>query len=136
MRLRSVVIAILLVAGVPAVAGANPLKDKLTTADLEPYRAAPGQPLEKAADRFLADLKEIDPALSEEILVRAAYQVQQDELDKFGRQRGYVIAAYGVLWGVVAAFAVVLWLRQRKLTAALVDLESRLAAAGDREAVR
>jgi len=84
--------------------------------------AAPGE-------RFLADLSACDPTFSAAVIEAVRYQIQSDEAQKFARARGYVMAAYGIAWALLAVSAVALWLRQRRLGAELATLEGRLREA-------
>lgn len=85
--------------------------------------AAPGE-------RFLADMQACDATFAAAIVETIRYKIQNEETEKFIRQRSFVIAAYAIAWGVLAVAAFALWMRQRRLTREIAELESRLKAAG------
>lgn len=55
------------------------------------------------------------------------YQVQ--DARRATKDKQFVVVAYAVLWAIVAVFMVVLWLRQRKLSAEITKLEAELEKA-------
>jgi hypothetical protein len=96
---------------------------------LDPYRWQEGRELPaQAGERFFADLQRCDRDLAASVTEAVRQSIQVEETARFVRQRRYLIAAYGVLWAVVAAFAAATYLRQRRLKAAIADLEAALAA--------
>ncbi|MBI4511386.1 MAG: hypothetical protein HY698_17265 [Deltaproteobacteria bacterium] len=110
-------------------AQANPLA-KLSDEDLSSYRWQRDKEFfAQAGARFLEDLRSRDKELAAAVLDAARYDIQQEEADKFARQKKFVLAAYGVLWGILVVFVTAIWLRQRRLTAALDDLEQKLKKA-------
>lgn len=126
MRLRLYVLPLLLTLGAvaPAAAeGPNPLQ----SADLKKYEYDPTKQLAVTVGRdFLADLTAVNKPLRAAVTDAVRYEIQAEETAKFTRQRKFVIAAYAVLFVVLAGFTTTLWLRQRKLLAELADLEARL----------
>jgi hypothetical protein len=84
--------------------------------------AAPGE-------RFLEDMRACDPTFAAAVIEAIRYEIHADESAKFVRARGYVLAAYGVAWALLAASALFVWHRQRKLAAELTALEARIAEA-------
>jgi heme exporter protein CcmD len=105
----------------PASCFAHP--DRWTYDRAKEPLAAPGQ-------RFLDDMKACDATFGAAVIEAVRYAIQKDEHDKFMRQSTYVIAAYAIIWAVVAGAALTLYLRQRRLLRELADLEARLKAAG------
>lgn len=85
--------------------------------------AAPGE-------RFLEDMQACDATFAAAIVEAIRYKIQNEETEKFIRQRSFVIAAYAIAWGALALAAFALWMRQRRLTREIAELESRLKAAG------
>lgn len=85
--------------------------------------AAPGE-------RFLEDMRACDATFAAAIVEAIRYMIQNEETEKFIRQRSFVVAAYAIAWGALALAALALWLRQRRLTRDIAELESRLKAAG------
>jgi hypothetical protein len=126
MRARSLVLAVLAVlAAGPRVARAddNALKQTdLTKYKLDREKETPLQ----AGQRFLDDLKAVDPGVASNVLEVARYDIQKEETAKFAHQKTFVLRAYGVLWAILAVFAATLFFRQRKLSAELADLEARV----------
>jgi hypothetical protein len=81
--------------------------------------AQPGQ-------RFLADLRACDATLAASIEEAVRYDIQQKEAQSFRRNQGFVLAAYGAAWGLVALAGLAVWLRWRKLKQLLAELEARV----------
>jgi tRNA(Ile2) C34 agmatinyltransferase TiaS len=88
------------------------------------------EPIAGPGERFLDDMRACDPTFAAAVVEAIRYKIQTEETEKFIHQRGFVIAAYAIAWGVLAAAALALWLRQRRLTREIAELESRLKAAG------
>lgn len=86
--------------------------------------------LAEPGKRFLDDMQACDATFAAAVTEAVRYQIQKEEHDKFMRQSLFVIVAYAIVWAVVAAAALTLWLRQRRLIRELGDLEARLKAAG------
>ncbi len=84
--------------------------------------AAPGE-------RFLEDLSKCDPTFAASIVEATRYQIHDEETKKFVRANGFVMAAYGVAWGVLAISGLLLFLRQRKLNGEIATLEARIREA-------
>jgi hypothetical protein len=76
--------------------------------------------------QFLADLAAADPELKASVTEAVRFEIQNEETEKFARQKGYVLWAYGALWVVLLVFVVGLLLRQRQLAAELASLEARV----------
>ena len=47
------------------------------------------------------------------------------------KNKKHVVMAYGALWVLTVAFLVMMWLRQRKLTAEIARLEAKVAKAAE-----
>ena len=77
--------------------------------------------------RFLDDLKAVSPDAWASVLDAARLSIQQEEADKFARQKNYVIYAYGALWVILLVFVVGVFTRQRHLAAELAELERRVS---------
>ena len=85
----------------------------------------------EAGRRLLADLKAANPAVWASVVEAARFDIQNEETDKFARQKNYVIYAYAALWVILLLFVVGVFARQRKLNAELVELEKRVGRARD-----
>jgi hypothetical protein len=85
--------------------------------------AAPGE-------RFLEDMRTCDASFAASVIEAVRYQIHKEEAEKFTRASSFVMAAYGVAWALLAASAIAVWLRQRKLTAEIAALEARVREAG------
>ncbi len=81
--------------------------------------AQPGQ-------RFLADLRACDPTLAAGIEEAVRYEIQSKEAQSFAKNQIFVLAAYGVAWGLVALAAFGAWLRWRRVTGLLEELEAKV----------
>jgi hypothetical protein len=125
MRLRISIVAVLLLSATYARAD---LFEKVSDAELLPYTWTPESPHTAAelGQRLFSDLRARDARVAASLEEAVRYRLQTEEADKFARQRKYVIAAYAVVWTVLVAFAVGVYLRHRKLEAALSVLEARL----------
>jgi len=88
------------------------------------------EPLAGPGERFLADMQQCDATFAAAVVEAIRYKIQNEETEKFIHQRSFVIAAYAIAWAVLAAAAFALWLRQRRLTREIAELEARLKAAG------
>ncbi|MSP17461.1 MAG: hypothetical protein EXR73_12790 [Myxococcales bacterium] len=122
----AVALALLPLVAAPAFAEAPAAARAL---DLARYDFDPAK--DRAADvgtRFLADLDSASPALGAAVREKSRYDLQDEEAAKFVRQRKYVIAAYAVLWMLLAGFAMTMYRRQTRLQLALDQLEARLRA--------
>jgi CcmD family protein len=121
--MRLFIIVLALFVALPAAAQENPLK----AVDLSKYQfdRAKETPLQ-AGQRLLEDLKAANPAVAANLLEAARYEIQKDETEKFARQSGSVMWAYGVAWAVLALFAAGLFGRQRRLARELEELEARV----------
>jgi hypothetical protein len=86
--------------------------------------------LAQPGERFLGDLRPCNPQLVAAVEEAVRYQIHDDEAKKFARNTGFVQLAYGVAWAVLAAAALGLYLRQRRLQATIEDLRRRLEAHG------
>jgi hypothetical protein len=84
--------------------------------------------LQQAGERFIADMQACDPSFAATVLEVARYQLHDEETKKFVHQRGFVLWAYGIAWGVLALSGLALFLRQRRLSAEIDALEARLRA--------
>jgi heme exporter protein CcmD len=80
--------------------------------------------------KFLDDMQACDATFAAAVTESVRYQIQQEEHDKFVKHSSFLIAAYGIVWAVVAGAALTIWLRQRRLIRDLAELEARLKAAG------
>lgn len=89
--------------------------------------AAPGE-------RFLEDLRACDSSFAASVVEAIRYQIHAEESQKLTRSSRFVMAAYGVAWGLLALSGVALYLRQRRLQAELAALESKLREAEARSA--
>jgi hypothetical protein len=114
-------------AAAPAPPGDNPFKsialDRYVP-DLEKGDLA----LEKGR-QLLTDLKAASPAAWASVVEAARFEIQNDETEKFARQKSYVIYAYAALWIILLVFVVGVFARQRKLNAELAELERRVGRA-------
>jgi len=132
MRLRLVlVLSAALAAAAPAAAGAQPATPltKLNDAELGTYHAEKGKETPASAGRrFLDDLSARDAVIASNVEHAVRYQIHAEEAAIFARQQRYVIVAYAVMWAILLAATAAMYLRQRRLAAALADLEARLAA--------
>jgi hypothetical protein len=113
----------------PAPPGANPF----TGVSLDKYvpNVEKGDLALEAGRRLLADLKAANPAVWASVVEAARFDIQNEETDKFARQKNYVIYAYAALWVILLLFVVGVFARQRKLNAELVELEKRVGRARD-----
>ena len=113
----------------PAPPGANPF----TGVSLDKYvpNVEKGDLALEAGRRLLADLKASNPAVWASVVEAARFEIQNEETDKFARQKNYVIYAYAALWVILLLFVVGVFARQRKLNAELVELEKRVGRARD-----
>jgi CcmD family protein len=89
--------------------------------------AAPGE-------RFLDDLRACDASFAASVTEAIRYRIHAEETEKLARASGYVMAAYGVAWALLALSAVALFLRQRRLARELEALEAKLREAEGRGA--
>ncbi len=55
------------------------------------------------------------------------YQVQ--DAKRATKDKQFVVAAYAAIWGIVAIFVVIMWLRQRKLIGEIARLEAEVKKA-------
>ena len=81
--------------------------------------AQPGQ-------RFLTDLRACDSTLAANIEEAVRYDIQTKELASFAKNQKAVLAAYGAAWGLVALAALGAWLRWRRVTRLLAELEAKV----------
>ena len=65
--------------------------------------------------------------LTQLFLAMAYFQPEIMEADREARQLTHLVAAYTVVWVILAFFLVILMLRNRKLLNRIGDLEGRLA---------
>ena len=105
----------------PASCFAHP--DRWTYDRTKEALAAPGE-------RFLEDMQACDATFAAAVVEAIRYKIQKEETEKFFHQNRFVVAAYAIAWGALAAAALALWLRQRRLTREIAELEARLKAAG------
>ena len=120
MRIVLVVLALL---AAPAAHAAT----CLGSLDESRYAFARGkEDLAQPGERFLADLKQCNPQLVSAIEESVRYQIHEQEAAVFHRNSGYVQLAYGVAWAVVAAGALAMYFRQRRLDAAIAEMQRRL----------
>lgn len=127
MRLFVLIVAFVLF--VPVAGEANVFA-KLNDAELVPYTWTPESPdtAAQVGQRLFADLRARDTRVAASLEEAVRYRLQTEEAEKFVRQQKYVIAAYAVVWTMLVLFAVGVFLRHRKVEAALALLESRLRA--------
>lgn len=88
------------------------------------------QALAIPGETFLADMQQCDSTFAAAVVEAIRYRIQNEETEKFVHQSRFVIAAYAIAWGVLAAAALGIWLRQRRLTGEIAELEARIKAAG------
>ncbi len=81
--------------------------------------AQPGQ-------RFMADLRACDATFAANIEEAVRYDIQSKELASFAKNQTAVLAAYGVAWGLVALAALGAWLRWRRVSRLLDELEAKV----------
>ncbi len=81
--------------------------------------AEPGQ-------RFMADMRKCDATLAASIEDAVRYDIHEKEAQSVRRNEKFVLAAYGAAWALVALAALIAWLRLRKVTQLLAELEARV----------
>jgi hypothetical protein len=81
--------------------------------------AQPGQ-------RFLADVRACDTTFAASVEEAVRYAIQTKEAQSFARNQTAVLAAYGVAWGLVALAALGAWLRWRRVSRLLEELEAKV----------
>jgi CcmD family protein len=108
-----------------AAAAANPLQG----VNLDAYKVnlETGNIPLAVGRHFLGDLKAVSPDVWASVTEAVRFDIQTEETAKFGRQKQYVIYAYGAIWAVLVIFVVGLYTRQRKLAAELAELERRVS---------
>jgi hypothetical protein len=82
--------------------------------------------LAQPGERFMADLRACDSTLAANIEEAVRYSIQSKEMANFARNQTAVLAAYGVAWGLVALAALGAWLRWRRVTRLLDELEAKV----------
>jgi CcmD family protein len=115
-------------AAAPA-APAAPAGNPLASVNLDAYKVnldTGNIPL-AVGRHFLADLKAVNADAWASVTEAVRFDIQTEETAKFGRQKQYVIYAYGAIWAVLVVFVVGLYTRQRKLAAELAELERRVS---------
>ena len=78
--------------------------------------------------RFDEDLRKCNRELAAGYTEYIRYQIHEQEAKSFATHGDSVKLAYGVAWALVVLGAVAMYLRQRKLEAAIGDLEAKLRA--------
>jgi hypothetical protein len=109
--------------------------DKWDAKDVERYKWTPESQEWNAeiGARFLTDLAAKHAGLAASVEDAVRYKIHDEETRKFARQKKFVLAAYGVMWLIVAAAAAAVVFRQRKLDGQIRDLEARIRASEARE---
>lgn len=70
-----------------------------------------------------------DAAWQSDLRNECRVQVHQEDANLFARNKKHVIIAYAALWGLTVLFAVLMWLRQRRLMAEMDRLAKQIAKA-------
>jgi hypothetical protein len=86
------------------------------------------EPLQALGDRFMDHLHACAPTLAAAIDEHTIYELQDKQAKIFARHSQYVMIAYGVAWGILAAAALLMVFRQRRLAAQILDLQAQLRA--------
>ncbi len=84
------------------------------------------EPKVNAGIEFMTALARCDELLAVAVNSQFEYRVHDKEAKIFAKQRDLVIAAYGVIWVILAIFLVAMFLRQRRLVVQIADLETKL----------
>lgn len=106
---------------------------KVSDETLAPYkikRGASGNPIEPnaaAGQRFMTALEKRDAEIAAVVRDAVRYEIQDTETKKFARQKRFVLIAYGVIWTLLAGFALAMWLRQRQLAREIRGFEARFS---------
>jgi hypothetical protein len=121
--MRFLVLIVLLVA---SSAHAAPC---LSTLDESRYTFDRGkEDIAASGKRFDEDLRKCNRELAAGYTEYIRYQIHDQEAKSFAAHGGSVKLAYGVAWALVVLGAVAMYLRQRKLEAAIGELEAKLRA--------
>lgn len=130
-RLLFAMSLLLLINGLAYAGPPGPLD--VTDEQLAPYKIKrdesgnPAEPTAAAGQRFMAALTERDAEVASLVRDAVRYEIQDEETRKFARQKKFVLVAYGVIWALLAGFALAMWLRQRSLILQIRRFESRFS---------
>jgi hypothetical protein len=89
----------------------------------EPYRSAMREQCE-------AELAK-DPGWAAEARQSVRPDVHQEDAAIMLKNKKHVVMAYAALWGLTVVFLVLMWLRQRRLTAEMDRLAQQIKAAAE-----
>ena len=92
-----------------------------TAAADEPYRS----PMREQCEAELGK----DRGWQAELRNEVRPDVHQEDANITMRNKKHVVMAYGALWGLSVVFLVLMWMRQRKLTAEMDRLAAQIAKA-------
>ena len=87
----------------------------------EPYRSAMRGECEAELDK--------DKGWQAELRNEIRPDVHQEDANITVRNKKHVVMAYGALWGLSVVFLVLMWMRQRKLSAEMDRLAAQIAKA-------
>ncbi len=105
----------------PALLALVALFSPATAAADEPYRS----PMREQCEAELGKDKGWQAELRNEVRP----DVHQEDANITMRNKKHVVMAYGALWGLSVVFLVLMWMRQRKLTAEMDRLAAQIAKA-------
>jgi hypothetical protein len=131
--MRKLILLVVLLLVLPGIARAADVNVPPASCFAQPERWSydrDKQSIATVGEQFIADMQKCDPTFAAAVTEGVRYQIQKEETEKFLRQKDFVLAAYGIIWGILAVAGLALWLRQRRLVRELIELEARLKAAG------
>ena len=90
--------------------------------------SSPGPYVSEMRDTCIAEMKK-DAKIQVACMTEYSNEFHEQDARQATANKTHVIWAYGVLWGIVTVFVILLWLRQRKLSSEIARLEAELAKA-------
>jgi hypothetical protein len=89
---------------------------------------SPGPYVSEMRDQCIAELAK-DAEIRVACMTQYSDEYHAQDAKQATKNNKHVVMAYGALWGIVAIFVVGMWLRQRKLSGQILQLEAELKKA-------
>jgi hypothetical protein len=133
--LRNALIALILAFGLQGAARAEDPPEPAAVDPVTQNIPAPGTTLSPAARAKLRALVDSDEQLRKQVMSAAQSEIkdkyEREQEDKaaatFAEQKSFVIAAYGIMWGLLLVFLGMMWRRQRGLERELASMAAKVA---------
>lgn len=89
---------------------------------------SPGPYVSEVRDQCIEEMAK-DAQIRVACMSQYSDEYHEQDARQATKNKQFVVAAYAALWAIVAIFVVILWLRQRKLSAEITRLETELKKA-------